>query len=229
MSEPAPIKIEHLGFGYSKTTTVLSIPSFELRQNEHLFLHGPSGSGKTTFLGLVTGILTPTTGKVMILGKALSEVPNLERDKFRGEHIGYIFQMFNLIPYLSVLENITLPCYLSPKRRSRLNGSPESEAMHLAERLGLRSFLDSKVTNLSVGQQQRVAAARALIGSPPLIIADEPTSSLDYDQREAFLKLLFHEVDRSKASILFVSHDHSLKPLFHRTVELREINSAVQS
>jgi putative ABC transport system ATP-binding protein len=218
------LHIRNLAFGYQNQKPVLDIPSFNIKKGEHVFLHGPSGSGKTTFLGLATGILTATRGEIRILGTDITQIPTHQRDSFRGEHIGYIFQMFNLIPYLDVLENITLPCYLNDQRRRRLKGSIEAEAETLARRLGLVDLLQKKVTALSVGQQQRVAAARALIGGPPLIIADEPTSALDTDQREAFLKLLFEEVDRSQGSILFVSHDLSLKPLFHRTEELQKLN-----
>ncbi len=218
------LRINNLTFGYQPNHAVLDGLSFDLKQGEHVFLHGPSGSGKTTFLGLITGILSSVRGDIEILGTNICKLPMHKRDHFRGSHIGYIFQMFNLIPYLSVLENITLPCYLSNERRRRIKTSIEAEAEHLAARLGLQGLLNKDVTSLSVGQQQRVAAARALIGAPPLVIADEPTSALDSDHREAFLKLLFEEVDRNKSSILFVSHDHSLAPLFHRTVELQGIN-----
>jgi putative ABC transport system ATP-binding protein len=215
-------------------TTVLDIDALEISRGERVFLHGPSGSGKTTLLGVLAGILTTQAGTVTVLGEDLAAMRGSRRDAFRGTHIGYIFQMFNLLPYLNVRDNILLPIRLSAGRRRRLAGAtgraasatPEGETAALARRLKIDSLLDRPVTALSVGQQQRVAAARALIGAPELVIADEPTSALDSDHREAFLRLLFDEAERSGASILFVSHDHSLSPLFSRVVPLASINKA---
>ena len=204
---------------------VIAIKDFQLKREEKLFLYGPSGSGKTTLLGLVTGILRPQQGQLQVLGTDFVRLSNRGRDRFRGSHIGYIFQMFNLIPYLSVLENITLPCQLSPQRRARLNGgSPSDKAIELAEVLGLAHVLNAPASKLSVGQQQRVAAARALIGDPELIIADEPTSSLDADVQNTFLSELFTAASAAKSSILFVSHDQSLRERFDRSVSLSDIN-----
>ena len=150
-----------------------------------------------------------------------------ERDAFRGAHIGYIFQLFNLIPYLNVLENITLPCQLNRQRRVRLNGAPVKDvAVRLAESLNIGKLLWEKVVDLSVGQQQRVAAARALLGSPELIIADEPTSSLDADHREQFIEVLFSLAQPANSTIVFVSHDRRLEPLFDRSIALSDINHA---
>ena len=147
------------------------------------------------------------------------------RDRFRADHIGYIHQMFNLVPYLSVLENVTLPCRFSRRRISRAqrhSPTASAEAQRLLAHLGLDSqrVLRKPVSELSVGQQQRVAAARALIGSPELIIADEPTSALDAANREAFIELLFNECDETGSTLLFVSHDASLGPMFDRAVQL---------
>jgi putative ABC transport system ATP-binding protein len=226
--EPA-VRIKNLKFSYGSTPDVLSIDNFEINRGEHLFLHGPSGTGKTTLLGLMAGILEAKSGSIEILGRSYATLRGTERDHFRGSHIGYIFQMFNLIPYLNVRENIILPCNISSERLERLGSvKPESAAKEVARHLQIDDLLDKKVTNLSVGQQQRVAAARALMGSPELIIADEPTSALDSDRREIFLNLLFKEVDRTGATILFVSHDKSLAPLFSRTLSLRDINTAAQ-
>jgi putative ABC transport system ATP-binding protein len=147
------------------------------------------------------------------------------RDALRGSHIGYIFQMFNLIPYLNVLENIMLPCRISDERQRRLNGrSREDEAKKLAGQLGIGRIVSDNVVDLSVGQQQRVAAARALMGAPELIIADEPTSSLDEDHREGFLQLLFDQCREIGSTLIFVSHDRRMMPLFDRAVSLTEIN-----
>jgi putative ABC transport system ATP-binding protein len=153
-----------------------------------------------------------------------------ERDIFRGEHIGFIFQQFNLIPYLSILDNVLLPCRFSPERRGKAEkqaGSASLAAQNLLEQLDLPpSLWKRRVTRLSVGQQQRVAAARALIGGPAMIMADEPTSSLDADHRKVFLRLLLEECRAAGSTLLFVSHDHSLAEEFSVTVKLAQLNRA---
>jgi putative ABC transport system ATP-binding protein len=208
----------------------LSIPAFSVSSGEHIFISGPSGSGKSTLLGLAAGILTPTSGTVSVNGICLNDLSGSQRDVLRGDHIGFIFQQFNLIPYLSILENVLISCRFSLLRHERACArfrSPEAEARALLERLDLSpSLWDRPVNKLSVGQQQRVAAARALIGRPPLLIADEPTSSLDADRRKTFLQLLLDECREAGASLLFVSHDRSLTEGFSRVVHLPELNLA---
>lgn len=221
------VDVSGLVYAYPKGPSVLDIPKLTIERGERVFLHGPSGSGKTTLLGLLSGILTPKTGTVHILDAAFDTMGGHARDLYRGAHLGYIFQMFNLIPYLNVRDNILLPCRLSSERRARVEGGDlEREALALADRLGIGALIARPVTELSVGQQQRVAAARALIGRPGLVIADEPTSALDTAHREAFLKLLFEEAERAQATVLFVSHDHTLMPLFPKIISLPEINRA---
>jgi len=198
-----------------------------LARGERVFLRGPSGSGKSTLLSLVAGILTPQKGAVSVLGSDMRGLSGAARDRFRADHIGYIFQMFNLIPYLSVIENVWLPCRFSERRRARAtrgDTSVETEALRLLERLDMDTddLLHRRVSELSVGQQQRVAAARALIGAPELVLADEPTSSLDADRRAGFLELLFQQCEREKTALIFASHDGSLAPLFDRTIELAD-------
>jgi len=223
------IAAEHLTFYYRQGVPVLDIPSFKLARGRHMFLHGPSGSGKTTLLGILAGVLAPRSGQVSILGADFASLGSHARDRWRGAHIGYIFQMFNLIPYLNVRDNVTLPCLLSPERRARLKGtSPDAAADALLGKLGLAGRANAPVTELSVGQQQRVAAARALIGAPQLVIADEPTSSLDQDHREAFIKVLFDAAAESGAAILFVSHDRTLAPLFDEQAALSTLNHAAR-
>lgn len=222
------IEVCDLKFAYPKTAEqVLNVPSFRLSQAERLFLYGPSGCGKTTFLEILAGVLTPSSGLVQILGQDLKELRAFHRDAFRADHIGYIFQSFNLIPYLSVFENITLPLYLSEKKRKTVPHSrQQQEVSQLCQRLGISELLDRSVADLSIGQQQRVAAARALLGKPQLILADEPTSSLDYDHRERFIELLFEICRESSISVLFVSHDRSLQKMFDRVVSFEEINES---
>ncbi|MEN9529507.1 MAG: hypothetical protein RI932_1380 [Pseudomonadota bacterium] len=224
------LTISHLQHAYDGRGPVLDVPNFQLKRGEMLFLHGPSGSGKTTLLSLLTGILPIQKGHIKILGHALEKMPSGERDALRAAHMGYIFQVFNLLPFLNVMENILLPVQMNRMRAQRLSqsGSAHEEARRLAEKLGISHLLDAKAGQLSVGQQQRVAAARALIGHPDLIVADEPTSALDSDLRETFLKTLFEQCRAQNSSVLFVSHDRTLMPLFDRAVALSEINKVMK-
>jgi len=221
------VALSNVRFAYCPGRDVVSIDSLTINRGETVFLHGPSGSGKTTLLGLLAGVLTATSGSVRILGQDLTPLSSGARDAFRAQHLGYVFQQFNLIPYLSVRENILLPVRLDRERRAKLGTTdPVKAADALAAELDIASAIHSPVTELSVGQQQRVAVARALIGSPEVIICDEPTSALDSDRRERFLELLFASCHKVGATLVFVSHDFTLQPLFSRTVELPEINSA---
>ena len=171
-------------------------------------------------------------GSIRLLDRDLGSLSAGARDRFRVDHTGYIFQQFNLLPFLSVRENVELPCRFSRQRAERAqqrHGSIDAAATALLEHLGLRAeLLERRADELSIGQQQRVAAARALIGQPELVIADEPTSALDFDAREAFLQLLFAECRAAGASLLFVSHDQSLAALFDRNVSLSELNRAAK-
>ncbi len=227
---PEAIAIDNLHFRYSTGPEILDIPALNIERGERVFLFGPSGSGKTTLLGLLAGVLKATSGSVKVMGRDLTSLTPSQRDAFRGSHVGYIFQLFNLIPYLTVEENITLPCRLSAERKRRLNGKPLADAARsVAEHLGIAQLLHENVTKLSVGQQQRVAAARALIGTPELVVADEPTSSLDHDHRERFIQLLFENCREAGSTLVFVSHDRSLMPLFDRSLSLPEVNRASQA
>jgi putative ABC transport system ATP-binding protein len=210
---------------------VLDKLSLAIEPGEFLTLLGPSGSGKTTLLGLLGGVQTPNRGSVRLLGQELTQLSAGARDRFRVDHTGYIFQQFNLLPFLSVRENVELPCHVSKLRQQRAtqrHGSVDNAATTLLAHLGLKDpdMLSRRADSLSIGQQQRVAAARALIGQPELVIADEPTSALDADAREAFIRLLFAECRDAGASLLFVSHDQNLAPLFDRNLSLSELNRA---
>jgi putative ABC transport system ATP-binding protein len=225
------IEVKNLKYRYaSSTRDTLFIPEFTVQKGERVYLYGPSGSGKTTFLEVLAGILKVEQGEVKILGSDLATLSVKARDHFRAEHLGYIFQSFNLIPYLSVYENIDLPLHLNQKRRDRLKGEDTATLIKdICSRLGIENLLQKQVTELSVGQQQRVAVARALIGRPDVILADEPTSSLDMDHRERFLHLMFELCEQYGITVLFVSHDRSIQHLFSRSVSLEAINQANHS
>ena len=223
------IEISELCFSWDGHAPTLDIERLQINRGERIFIEGPSGSGKSTLLSLIAGVITPQNGKIMVDGRRLNELKGADRDRFRADHIGYIYQMFNLIPYLSVVENVTLPCRFSSSRRKKAaarSSSFEAEAMRLLKSLGLdsASVIKKPANELSVGQQQRVAAARALIGAPEIIIADEPTSSLDTDYRKAFIRLLFQECDPKETTLIFVSHDTTLANLFDQTIRLADIN-----
>jgi putative ABC transport system ATP-binding protein len=209
----------------SRDSFQLSVDHFTLLEGERLLLIGPSGSGKSTFLSLLAGIVTPQAGRITILGTDIATLGGAARDRFRGEHFGIIFQMFNLLPYGSVIDNVLLPLSFSAERRQRAAGrdGAEAEAARLLATLGIEGLQRAPAASLSVGQQQRVAAARALIGSPQIIIADEPTSALDRSAQGAFLELLFSVVEEAGATLVMVSHDESLSPSFSRVVPLQAI------
>ena len=211
---------------------LLNLPELLVEQHDHVFLQGPSGSGKSTLLALVGGILVSESGTLKVLGTEIKSLSSSARDAFRVDHIGFIFQLFNLLPYLSIEENVMLPLSFSKiraKRAGRTKIDQVNEAHRLLKALALGEQLAEKspVTELSVGQQQRVAAARALIGNPELIIADEPTSALDADLRHSFLELLFGECKKAGSTLLFVSHDSSLSEHFKRKISMDEINNNV--
>jgi len=227
-----PVDLTDIKFQWrADQPVVLDIPAFSVGAGERVFVSGPSGSGKTTLLNLLGGVALPQTGSVSVGNLRLDKLSSSARDAFRADHIGFIFQSFNLVPYLSLIENALLPCRFSEIRASRAmerSGSVEKDARRLLARMGLDvdSLSGRPVTELSIGQQQRVAAARALVGNPGLVIADEPTSSLDEDARKMFLDLLFGEIDADDQTLIFVSHDRRLEPLFDRHIALSEVNRA---
>jgi putative ABC transport system ATP-binding protein len=199
---------------------------FELQPGETVFLRGPSGCGKSTLLSLVAGVLTANCGTVRLLGHDWRQLSPSRRDRLRADHVGYIFQQFNLLPYLSVLDNVLLACRFSARRTAQA-GAARQTAQRLLEQVGLRaSDCSQRASDLSVGQQQRVAAARALIGRPDLVIADEPTSALDEALRESFMDVLLHSCAEAGSALLFVSHDARLASRFQRQIDLTSINNA---
>ena len=205
---------------------LLAIDALDVAAGECVFVHGPSGSGKSTLLNLVAGVLPAQRGCVRVLGRDLARTSAAARDRWRADHIGVIFQQFNLIPYLDVAANVRLACRFSPRRRERARsaGGIDAEAARLVAALGLDAgkLAHRPAWTLSIGEQQRVAAARALIGAPELVVADEPTSALDADARDAFVDLLLDECRRAESAVLFVSHDRALAARFDRAFAIGE-------
>ena len=187
-------------------------------------LLGESGSGKTTLLSLICGFLTPLSGKIQLNEKLINDLSATKRDQYRSDNIGIIFQQFNLLPYANVIDNILLPLYFSKLRSANISNQRET-AISICKSLRLpEDVVNMKASELSVGQQQRVAVARALIGNPPLVIADEPTSSLDTDAQNLFLDLMFSQVASSNSTLLMVSHDKSLSSKFDRVIDMKNVS-----
>lgn len=222
----AVIQLKDIRFRYNEQDRdILDIADLQVYQGEHLFIQGASGCGKTTLLNIITGINQPYTGEVQVLDKSLQNLSTIQSDQFRVDHLGVIFQQFNLLPYLSLLENVQLPCWFSPRRRTQAVNIEQS-SVDLLKQLDIPEALFNKPANtLSMGQQ-RVAVARALIGRPDIIIADEPTSSLDTDNRKRFLDLLFSQADKQNSTLVFVSHDKYIAQYFSRVIDVSDINRA---
>ena len=208
--------------GYKKAQRIiLDIPSWSMKQGTSVFLHGESGSGKSTLLNLLSGMLVSKAGEITIAGTSLQKLNSRQRDRFRAEHIGVVFQQFNLIPYLSVMDNVLLAANFA----SGLSPEIEQKAKDLFAQVNLpESLYQQKAMSLSIGQQQRVAIVRALLNTPDLLLVDEPTSALDANNRDAFIRLLLSVVSKNSTSLVFVSHDLSLASYFDETVELSSIN-----
>ncbi|WP_444927973.1 ABC transporter ATP-binding protein [Microbulbifer sp. TRSA002] len=216
------VEVEQLRFAYRTGPSVLEVPYWSVPVGEQVFLRGRSGSGKSTLLNLLAGILSTKVGSLKVLSQPLGTLSERKRDRFRARHIGVVFQRFNLIPYLSVEDNIRVATHFSGFRgdfRGRVN--------ELLTGLCLgEEILPKKVASLSVGQQQRVAIVRALINEPQLLLVDEPTSALDPEARDAFVQLLMTACQQKKCTLIFVSHDSSLERHFPLVMNMREINIA---
>jgi putative ABC transport system ATP-binding protein len=215
------IHLQQLRYSWPRSPRdVLSIDSLHIKAGQSVFLFGDSGCGKSTLLGLMAGVLLPQAGKVEVLGQDWQKQSASQRDGFRADHIGYIFQQFNLLPYLNVRDNVLLPCRFSKRRAQQAVdacGSAAQQAEQLLAHMGLPR---------SVGQQQRVAAARALMGRPDLVIADEPTSALDAARRDQFMSMLRDQCQQHGTTLVFVSHDERLAEGFDKKISLPELNRA---
>lgn len=223
------VELKDLRFGWPRSPQpCLDLGQLSVEPGETLFLHGPSGCGKSTLLSIIAGVLPARTGQARLLGVEWQTLTQRHRDRHRVDHVGYLFQQFNLLPYLSALDNVLLPCRFSPRRRdaalqraASLTGAAQAwlADMDLDEPVWRRA-----ASTLSVGQQQRVAAARALIGQPELIIADEPTSALDEALRDRFLDRLLAACRMAGSALILVSHDRRIASRFGRELSLPRLN-----
>ena len=218
------IKIDSVRFYWSKKSNFkIFVPNLEIKKGEKVLLLGESGSGKTTLLSLMCGFLNPLSGNISINGNTINQLSSKTRDEYRADNIGIIFQQFNLLPYANVVDNVLLPLYFSKVRSSNVSNKKE-KVIELFKQLRLPDDIAQfRASSLSMGQQQRVAVARALIGNPSLIIADEPTSSLDADAQKIFLNLMFEQISENNSTLLMVSHDKSLSNQFDRLIDINEI------
>jgi len=218
------IELDNVSFSYPEDgrRLILRIPKWKVKESEHVFVHGPSGSGKSTLLNLLTGLLETDSGSICVINNSLTQMTPKQRDKFRANNIGYVLQRFNLIPYLNCIENIQLARHLSDARNQSIN---DRDIELLLTKLNIASLEWSKpVSKLSMGQQQRIAIARAMVNKPRILIADEPTSSLDQENRDIFMSILMEMANVHGITLLFVSHDLSLKAYFNRIEAMSEIN-----
>ena len=225
MTDEMALSLSDLRFAWPGSAGFgLEVSAFSLPKGERTLLLGASGSGKSTLLSLICGISAPDAGSVEVDGTDIAQLSRRRRDRFRAENIGIVFQQFNLLPYATALDNALLPLRFAPTRRAKV-GDERAEALRLAAALGLDvgQMTQGGAGSLSVGQQQRVAVVRALIGAPALIVADEPTSALDASAQAAFVDTLFTHVEAAGASLLMVSHDERLADRFDRTVRIEDI------
>lgn len=192
--------------------TVLHVPSLEIKDGEHLAIHGVSGIGKTTLLHIISGLLTAEEGSITVNNHALSSMSEGERDRFRAENIGYIFQSFNLLDGYTALENVMLGMVFTGQ------GADKDKATKALESVGLSHRLHYKPSQLSVGQQQRVSIARAIVNNPQIILADEPTGNLDPVTSDEVLKIL---LEQAKGKILIVvTHENEILSHFDKKIDL---------
>ena len=203
------LSVTDLEFSYPRSSLRLRVERFVLDRGQSSAVIGPSGCGKTTFVQLLAGLLTPASGNIQVLGHNLAEFSEVARDRFRGRHIGFVFQRFHLLRALTVRQNVALAMRLAGKEALRRETAQRVDAV--LEDLSLSEFGDRRPDTLSQGQAQRVAIARALIHEPALLIADEPTSALDDRHAEETLALLLRAAEASRAALLIVTHDQRLR------------------
>ena len=211
------IEIHNLVFAYSAGEFRLEVPELHLAAGERVAVVGPSGTGKTTLLNLIAGITAPQSGNVKVNGIQVDGLSDAERRTFRAKEIGFVFQDFALLDYLTARENILYPYRIAAG--APLDTAARARADRLASSCGLEGKLSRRPGNLSQGEQQRVALCRALVREPKLILADEATGNLDPHNKTAILDLMFSRTQEAGASLLAVTHDHDLLPRFDRVID----------
>jgi len=221
------ISISNLRFCYPHSEFRLTVPEFAIASGEKIAVVGPSGSGKTTLLNLLAGILTPNHGRVRVGAFDVSDLGDAGRRDFRISNIGFVFQDFELLDYLSILDNILHPYRISGALK--LTSDIRKRSIHLAEQMGIAEHLKKHPGELSQGEKQRAAICRALLPNPSLILADEATGNLDPTNKDRILDLLFESVATHDATLVAVTHDHELLPRFDRVVNFSEFQQGVLS
>ena len=200
-------------------TRIINVSDFEMGEGAQIALRGSSGAGKTTFLNLIAGILQADSGRIVVAGEEMTALSESGRDGLRARHIGYIFQTFNLLAGYTALENIMLGMMFG-------KGIDINFARHLLERVGLGDRMQYRPSQLSVGQQQRVAVARAVANRPRLVLADEPTGNLDYHHANEAVTLIREICRENNAALLIVSHDSEVLGQFEETIDFAQVNCA---
>lgn len=214
------IELSHIQFSYPRSDFSLEIRNLKFSRGSKTAIIGPSGFGKTTLLNLLAGILLPGTGEIKVDGKVLNRLSEKERRDFRIQNMGFVFQDFRLIAYLNVLDNILLPFRIN--RILNLDNTSRQRASLLAEALGLDAKLLKYPAKLSHGERQRVAICRALVNSPPVILADEPTGNLDPVNKKKIMEILFTYVEDHQATLITVTHDMFMLEGFNQTVDFAD-------
>ncbi len=222
MSATTGLHVSDLRFAYSAEGFRVHVPQLELAAGKALALAGPSGAGKSTLLRLLTGLLTPTAGKVSLGAAQMDTMTHEARRAFRLQNIGLVFQDFALLDYLTVSENILLPHQF----RGTADAAVRTKMLDLTERLHIDRYLDKRVSHLSQGERQRVAVARALVHEPQFVFADEPTASLDPARGRIVVDMLLEDTRRRGACLVMVTHDPNLLPLFDQTVRMEDLATA---
>ena len=203
----------------------LKVESIKVDDGEKVAFIGSSGCGKTTLFNLISGMITPTKGNVLVEDIDITTLTESERDLFRANHIGYIFQDFNLFPDFTVLQNVVLPMSFSKRHKKE---EMEEEALNMLKRVGLESKKDQKVKTLSGGERQRVAIARAIVNKPNVILADEPTGNLDYKNGAKIMDLIIQIAEEEQATLLVITHNNSQLDLFDRSINIEDLNEAIK-
>ena len=214
------IEITNLNFSYGEDQFRMHIPDLTIKDGEKIAIIGPSGTGKTTLLNLLSGILTPSSGQIRIDDLDITIFGFEDRQDLRMVKMGLVFQEFELLDYLTVIDNILLPYRITPIHE--LSISVRKRAERLASDVGLSDKLKRYPNKLSQGERQRVAVCRALLTEPSIIFGDEPTGNLDPKNRDHVISILFEYCDQTKAPLLVVTHDSELIERFDRTIDVRE-------